>query len=32
MRMWGIQGFDSVKMVRDVTKYSNRLYDLKNFL
>ena len=25
MRMWGIQGFDSVKMVRDVTKYSNRL-------
>ena len=29
MRMWGIQGFDSVKMVKDVTKYSNRLYDPK---
>ena len=25
LRMWGIQGFDSCKMVKDVTKYSNRL-------
>ena len=25
LRMWGVQGFDSCKMVKDVTKYSNRL-------
>ena len=21
LRMWGIQGFDTVKMVKDITKY-----------
>ena len=25
LRMWGIQGFDSCKMVKEVTKYSNRI-------
>ena len=25
LRMWGIQGFDSIKMVEDVTKYSKRV-------
>ena len=30
LRMWGIQGFDSVKMVKGITKYSNRLTDPKN--
>ena len=32
MRMWGIQGFDSVKMIKEVTKYSNRLQDPKKIL
>jgi acetolactate synthase I/II/III large subunit len=31
-RMWGIQGFDSVKMVKNITKYSKRLTNAKNIL
>ncbi len=31
-RMWGIQGFDSVKMVKDITKYSKRLTKAENIL
>ena len=30
LRMWGIQGFDSVKMVKDITKYSSRLTKSEN--
>ena len=32
MRMWGIQGFDSVHMVKKVTKYSSRVLQSKNIL
>ena len=32
MRMWGIQGFDSVHMVKKVTKYSTRVLKSKNIL
>ena len=32
MRMWGIQGFDSVDMVKKVTKYSSRILESKNIL
>lgn len=31
-RMWGIQGFDSIKMVKDVTKYTSRLFKAENIL
>ena len=31
-RMWGIQGFDSVKMVKGITKYSKRLTKAENVL
>lgn len=29
LRMWGVQGFDSVDMVRKITKYANRVLDPK---
>ena len=32
IRMWGIQGFDSAKMVKDITKYSKRLTKAENIL
>jgi acetolactate synthase-1/2/3 large subunit len=32
LRMWGIQGFDSIKMVKDVTKYSSRVTKAENIL
>ncbi len=32
LRMWGIQGFDSVKMVKNITKYSKRLTKPENIL
>ena len=31
-RMWGIQGFDSAKMVEGITKYSKRLTKAENIL
>ena len=32
LRMWGIQGFDSTDMVKNVTKYSSRIFDPKKIL
>ena len=32
MRMWGIQGFDTIAMVKKVTKYSTRVLESKDIL
>ena len=32
LRMWGIQGFDTIDMVKKVTKYSSRIFDSKKIL
>jgi len=32
MRMWGIQGFDSINMVKQITKYSSRIFNASNTL
>lgn len=31
-RMWGVQGYDSVDMIKKVTKYANRVTEAKNTL
>ena len=32
MRMWGVQGFDTINMVKKITKYSTRVFESKNIL